>query len=93
MYGRVQDVDKDILCGVTLLEERGKIINGIEIKEMKELLQYKDKALVIVCAKKESENCNEMCNNLKGWGVKNVIHSNELIAKLTVKDFWDEFLI
>lgn len=80
--------NKDIYCGITSVKEPGEKIGGIEIREIQELMQYKDSALIIVCAKKNSENYNQMCNNLKNWGVKNIIHSEELI----VKDFWDEFL-
>lgn len=80
--------NKDISCGVTSLTKRGERINDIEIQEMKELLQHEESALVIVCAKKHSENYNQMCNNLKKWGVRNVVHSTDLI----VKDFWEDFL-
>lgn len=79
--------DKEVLCGVTLLKNKGEKIEGIEIRQMQELLQYKETALVIVCAKKESDNYRQMCHNLENWGMKHVIHTNDLI----VDDFWNAF--
>lgn len=76
--------NKNILCGVTSPQRSGEKICGVEIQPIQDLLQYKDSALVIVCARKESENYAQMCANLDEWGVQHRIHSKELI----VKDFW-----
>lgn len=79
--------NKEILCGVTTLKKNVDKINGIEVREMKDILRYNKKALVILCAKKGSDHYIQMRNNLEMWGVNNIIHTNDLI----VKDFWDEF--
>lgn len=80
--------NKDILCGVTTLKKEDEEINGIKIREIREVLKDKEEALVIICVKKDTEYYQQMYHNLKKWGVKNIIHTNDLI----VEDFWDEFI-
>ena len=76
--------NKKILCGVTAVKNKGETLNGMEIQPIQDLMQYKDTALVIICAKKDTENYKQMSSNLRRWGVKNVIYSQELIAN----DLW-----
>lgn len=80
--------NKDIYCGISSVPEPGQKINGIRVRGIQELLQCIDSALVIVCARKDSEYCTQMYRNLEKWGAGNVIHANDVL----VKDFWDEFL-
>lgn len=79
--------NKDIYCGVTETSGVDQNISGIKIKEIKKLLKYDEKGLVILCAKKDSENYKQMHHNLEMWGVRNVVHSEDLI----VESFWKEF--
>lgn len=88
MFEECKIWNKDIYCGISAVPEPGQEINGIEIKGMHELLKYKDSALVIVCARKDSECCAQMYQNLEEWGAEHIVHANDVL----VKDFWDEIL-
>ena len=81
--------NKNILCGVSNIEENGYKINGIEIKPIEELLKYKDKALIFVCARRESENYKQMCNNLEKWEAENIVHVDDLV----VESFWSAWIL
>lgn len=86
MFEECKIWNKDIYCGITLIPDPEQKINGIKVRQIQELLQYKDSGLIIVCARKDSENCTQMYSNLRKWGAKNIVHANDVL----VKDFWDE---
>lgn len=87
MFEECKVWNKDIYCGISSAPEPGQEIKGIRVGQIQELLQGKDSALVILCARRDSDNCIQMYHNLKKWGVGHIVHANDVL----VKDFWDEF--
>lgn len=75
--------DKEILCGVTDMENAPEEIEGIKIRSIDELPVHKEGMLTIVCAKRGTEAFDQMWNKLEAQGVTPLAADEIFVA-----DWW-----
>lgn len=78
--------NKEILCGVTFRESPDTFISDVRVENVGELLFRRPKALVIVCAKKGTDNYRQMKQYLEQKQVASMVDAEELMIE---KNFWD----